>query len=85
MSDVEEKKSGYRLEYAKNNRAKCKGMFIPLVIYRPFADRPFYAFHPQGRSLAPVSRSYYPEKWSSPHRSVRHRARKGYTQGRLHG
>jgi hypothetical protein len=25
MSDVEEKKSGYRLEYAKNNRAKCKG------------------------------------------------------------
>ncbi|KAI0292921.1 hypothetical protein BC826DRAFT_1017548 [Russula brevipes] len=25
MSDVEDKKSGYRLEYAKNNRAKCKG------------------------------------------------------------
>jgi len=25
MSDTEEKKSGYRLEYAKNNRAKCKG------------------------------------------------------------
>ncbi|KAI0251934.1 hypothetical protein BJV78DRAFT_1207868 [Lactifluus subvellereus] len=25
MSDVEEKKSGYRLEYAKTNRAKCKG------------------------------------------------------------
>jgi hypothetical protein len=40
MSDVEEKKSGYRLEYAKNNRAKCKGTFssqlfllsIPLLI-----------------------------------------------------
>ena len=30
MSDVEEKKSGYRLEYAKNNRAKCKGRFAPL-------------------------------------------------------
>ena len=30
MSDVEEKKSGYRLEYAKNNRAKCKGTFVPL-------------------------------------------------------
>ncbi|KAI9511632.1 hypothetical protein F5148DRAFT_974860 [Russula earlei] len=29
MSDVEEKKSGYRLEYAKNNRAKCKGTFVP--------------------------------------------------------
>jgi hypothetical protein len=27
MSDAEEKKSGYRLEYAKNNRAKCKGTF----------------------------------------------------------
>jgi hypothetical protein len=27
MSDVEDKKSGYRLEYAKNNRAKCKGSF----------------------------------------------------------
>ncbi|KAI9441590.1 hypothetical protein H4582DRAFT_1811053 [Lactarius indigo] len=25
MPDTEEKKSGYRLEYAKNNRAKCKG------------------------------------------------------------
>jgi hypothetical protein len=37
MSDVEEKKSGYRLEYAKNNRAKCKGavsflLSIPLLI-----------------------------------------------------
>jgi hypothetical protein len=32
MSDVEEKKSGYRLEYAKNNRAKCRGMFIPRAI-----------------------------------------------------
>ena len=29
MSDVEEKKSGYRLEYAKTNRAKCKGTFRP--------------------------------------------------------
>lgn len=28
MSDTEEKKSGYRLEYAKNNRAKCKGLFL---------------------------------------------------------
>ena len=36
MSDVEEKKSGYRLEYAKNNRAKCKGSFPSqlLIIYR---------------------------------------------------
>ena len=32
MSDTEEKKSGYRLEYAKNNRAKCKGWFLLLTI-----------------------------------------------------
>ena len=31
MSDIEEKKSGYRLEYAKNNRAKCKGRFLHLT------------------------------------------------------
>ena len=40
MSDTEEKKSGYRLEYAKNNRAKCKGWFLLLTTVSLFSILP---------------------------------------------
>jgi hypothetical protein len=43
MSDVEEKKSGYRLEYAKNNRAKCKGSFLSQLLVSSIAFSSLYA------------------------------------------
>ena len=45
MSDTETKKSGYRLEYSANNRAKCKGTW--LVAYQSQCSRlglPRHAF-----------------------------------------
>jgi hypothetical protein len=55
MSDVEEKKSGYRLEYAKNNRAKCKGTFSSSHIIYHSSHRCTRLVTLQGRNLALVS------------------------------
>ena len=55
MSDVEEKKSGYRLEYAKNNRAKCKGSFPSQLLVSSIASLIVVrVLSLQGRNLAPV-------------------------------
>jgi hypothetical protein len=55
MSDVEEKKSGYRLEYAKNNRAKCKGSFPSQLLISSIAFLIVVrVLSLQGRNLAPV-------------------------------
>ena len=64
MSDTEEKKSGYRLEYAKNNRAKCKGPFGSLTTI----SLPHYLAHCSTRfmteqvpSLATVGVNFTPD------------------------
>ena len=50
MSDAEEKKSGYRLEYAKNNRAKCKGVLDPFLFscYLPSFSSMYAFYNPSG-------------------------------------
>jgi hypothetical protein len=62
MSDVEEKKSGYRLEYAKNNRAKCKGMSVlsanPVIYHHSHCFTRLTTS--QDRSLVLVSRRFTP-------------------------
>jgi hypothetical protein len=74
MSDTEEKKSGYRLEYAKNNRAKCKGLFLLPHHY----SHPHYLTRcstrlmtKQGPSLAPVGVHFAPDTLlQQSHKSV---------------
>lgn len=54
MSDVEEKKSGYRLEYAKNSRAKCKGTVSPCSHYQSPSHRHTRLVTLQGQNLVLV-------------------------------
>ena len=61
MSDVEEKKSGYRLEYAKNNRAKCKGTFSPRNCHLPSFHRCTRFVTLQGQNRVLVSGVFPPK------------------------
>jgi hypothetical protein len=83
MSDTEEKKSGYRLEYAKNNRAKCKGRFlllniVSLLLYLAHCSTRFMT--QQAPNLAMVGVYFAPDTLLINLCSSRNGPRKGHAQ-----